>query len=87
AQTRTQLRAWGAEVVDSHRIAPRRKAFVQDCRKALEAARASLTQLRYDGVLVFAPWKDGRQIEELTAALSDLPVPVMLMADVPTQRM
>jgi Undecaprenyl-phosphate glucose phosphotransferase len=85
-QIAERLRRRGTEVVGSHRVALRQKSFAQDCLAALDAARASLAETSCDCVLVFAPWREERQIEEAVALLGALPIPVVLMADAPTQR-
>jgi Undecaprenyl-phosphate glucose phosphotransferase len=86
SQIDERLRRRGTEVVGSHRVTLRQKSFAQDCLAALDAARARLAETTYECVLVFAPWREERQIEEAIALLGALPIPVVLMADAPTRR-
>jgi Undecaprenyl-phosphate glucose phosphotransferase len=86
AETAARLRQRGTEIVGTHRVPLRHTAYGRDCRTVLEAARGGLARLGCDSVMVFAPWKAARQIEELTQTLADLPIPVVLMADMPTRR-
>jgi Undecaprenyl-phosphate glucose phosphotransferase len=86
-QIEQRLRRRGTEIVGSHQVALGGQSFAQECIAALEAARSRLAETTYDCVLVFAPWREERQIEEAIALLGALPIPVVLMADVPTRRL
>jgi Undecaprenyl-phosphate glucose phosphotransferase len=86
SQIEERLRRRGTEVVGSHRVGLRQTSFAQDCLAALDAARGRLAETTYDCVLIFAPWREERQIEEAVALLGALPIPVVLMADAPTRR-
>ncbi|WP_244472153.1 undecaprenyl-phosphate glucose phosphotransferase [Prosthecomicrobium hirschii] len=83
------LRRNGIEVVELIEVSPsqfRRDDYSLVCRHALERAQGALSHAQVDGVFLFLGWNDRRAIDEMRVALSGLPVPVHLFADVETER-
>lgn len=83
------LRRNGIEVVDLIEVLPgnlRQADFSAACRRAVERAQGALTRTQVDGVFLFLCWNDRRAVDEMQAALSGLPIPVHLFADLETER-
>ena len=58
-----------------------------DQSSVVEDIRRTLASTPLDGIFVFSTWHERRQIEELKATLSPMPVPIHLFADHEMERM
>ncbi|MBP0685787.1 hypothetical protein J8J21_22330, partial [Mycobacterium tuberculosis] len=73
-------------MLGSRQLALRPTSFASDCIDVLESIRNRLSETGCDGVLLFASWRETRAIQEATALLGALPVPIVLVADPPTSQ-
>jgi Undecaprenyl-phosphate glucose phosphotransferase len=81
--------AQGVEVVGISAIPSSklgRSAFGSFCVQATAGVKAALASHPIDAVCIYLPWGDKRQIDEVRAALSPLPVPMVLLADSDAER-
>lgn len=81
---RGRLSQQGVEIVSLTTISPNSVSwprFPMVCCDAFDDVRRALSSEKLDAVFLFVPWRDVRQVAELRAALSPLPVPLYLFAD------
>ena len=85
---RRRLARKGIEVVRVTAISraqTSRLGFPAACRAAINDVKLALASTKVDSVYLFMPWRERRQIAELTDALTPIPVPIYLFADRETE--